>query len=115
MADTKGTETTAGGGEQGARREVTLHIDQSGMETAYCNQFMAEPTVDEVLMYFGMNRTVPGKNNEIGFKIDTQVVLNWRNAKRLALSLSNLVRQHEEKFGEIDTNPHARGTGAAKK
>jgi len=112
VADTKTTEGT-GGEQQGNRREVTLHIDQSSMETTYCNQFMAEPTLDEVLLYFGMNRTVPGKNNEIGLKIEQQVVLNWRNAKRLGLSLANLVRQHEERYGEIDLNLASKG--AAKK
>ena len=50
------------------------------------------------LVDFGMNLPVPGKPDEIIFRVKQQAVLNWRTAKRLALSLSNMVRQHEE-FG----------------
>lgn len=55
-----------------------------------------------MILDFGMNRMIPGKQNEMLFKVRNQVILNWRNTKRLALTLANIVRQHEERFGEID-------------
>ncbi len=87
---------------EGQRREMTLRIDESDMTSAYCNTFRTDGSIEEVILDFGMNRLVPGRSNEMLFKVRNQVILNWRNTKRLALTLANLVRQHEERFGEID-------------
>lgn len=95
------------------RREMTLRIDESAMQSAYTNTFRTEPTLDEVILDFGMNRLVPGKQDEMVFKVRQQVILSWRNAKRLALTLANVVRQHEERYGEIEMNPVARGSKTA--
>ncbi len=87
--------------EQQATREVTLRIDESEMSSCYANTIRSYSTTDEVILDLGMNMPVPGKDDQIVFKVKQQAVLNWRTAKRLALSLSGLVRQHEERFGEI--------------
>jgi len=94
------------------RREVTLRFDESGMESAYANTIRSSSTLDEVILDFGMNMPVPGRQNEVVFKVRQQVILNWRGAKRLALTLSNLVRQHEERFGEIELQPRPRSGGS---
>lgn len=98
MADQPTTTTDA----TGDRREMKLRIDEADMCSAYCNTFRADAQVDEVILDLGMNRLVPGRENEMVFKVRNQVILNWRNTKRLALTLANMVRQHEERFGEID-------------
>jgi len=84
------------------KREMKLRIDEADMQSAYCNTFRADAQVDEVILDLGMNRLVPGRKDEMIFKVRNQVVMNWRNTKRLALTLANMVRQHEERFGEID-------------
>jgi len=86
----------------GETREITLRIDESEMDSQYANTIRTYSTMDEVFLNFGVNTPVPGKNDEIVFKAKHQAILNWRTAKRLALTLSNLVRQHEEHFGEIE-------------
>ncbi len=102
MAEQNPQATAPEAGPEGQRREVTLRIDESDMSSAYANTFRSDGTVEEVIIDFGLNRMVPGRQNEMVFKVRNQVILNWRNTKRLALTLANIVRQHEERFGEID-------------
>ena len=35
-------------------------------------------------------------------KLDSRVVLNYYAAKRLALTLTQLIRQHEQQFGQLE-------------
>lgn len=102
------TPTTTEAAAEPNRREVKLRIDETEMHSTYANTIRSSSTIDEVILDFGMNMPVPGKSDEIVFKVREQVVMNWRGAKRLALTLANLVRQHEERFGEIDINPRAK-------
>jgi len=89
-------------GAEATKREVTLRIDESKMQSAYSNTFRTDVGVDELFIDFGTNRMTPGKENEMVFTVRQQVILNWRGAKRLALNLSNLIRQYEERYGEIE-------------
>lgn len=108
MAKETPTPTTVDPAADANRREVKLRIDETEMHSTYANTIRSSSTVDEVILDFGMNMPVPGRNDEIVFKVREQVVMNWRGAKRLALTLANLVRQQEERFGEIDINPRPR-------
>ncbi|MFW5652431.1 MAG: DUF3467 domain-containing protein [Planctomycetota bacterium] len=108
MAETTPPNQPAGN-ESDQKREVTLRFDESDMKTSYANTIRSSSTLDEVILDFGMNMPTPGRQNEVVFKVRSQVILNWRGAKRLALTLSNLVRQHEESFGEIELQPRPRG------
>ncbi len=104
-------ETSVPGNEgqgAGARREVKLRIDEQDLHTGYANTIRTSTTPDEVVLDFGINLPVAGKQDELIFKVGQQVILNWRSAKRLGLSLANLIRQHEERFGEIELNPRPR-------
>lgn len=102
MAETRPQPTNPESAAEPQRREMTLRIDETDMTSAYCNTFRTDGSIEEVILDFGMNRMVPGKQNEMLFKVRNQVILNWRNTKRLALTLANIVRQHEERFGEIE-------------
>ena len=42
--------------------------------------------------------------------VGSRVVLNWAGAKRLAISLGQVVRQYEERAGEINLGPR-QGSG----
>jgi hypothetical protein len=111
VADTpQAAQTDQAAASETGRREMTLRIDESDMDTAYTNTIRSSSTIDEVILDFGMNLPVAGKQDELVFKVRQQSVMNWRCAKRLALTLSNMVRQHEDRFGEIELNPMARKT-----
>lgn len=90
---------------QDGRREVKLRIDETQMQSAYANTFRTDGSGDELIIDFGLNRTVPGRPDEMVFTVREQIILNWRGAKRLALNLANLIRHYEEHYGEIDVNP----------
>lgn len=86
------------------QRQVQLRIDESKMHSTYANTIRTSTTAEEVVLDFGMNLPVPGQDNQpaILFSVGSRVVLNWRGAKRLAISLGQIIRQYEERNGEIN-------------
>jgi len=88
---------------QGEQRQIQLRIDESKMQTTYANTIRTSTTQDEVVLDFGMNLPVPGPDNQpaLVFGVGSRVVMNWQGAKRLAISLGQVVRQYEERNGEI--------------
>lgn len=97
---------------QEQQRQVQVRIDESKMSTTYANTIRTSPLQDEVVVDFGMNMPVPtGQDGQavIAFNVGSRVILNWAGAKRLAISLGQMVRQFEERNGEIPLNAPARG------
>ena len=91
-------------------QQVRLRIDERTMQTHYANAFRTNGTAEEVMLDFGVNLMSPATEQagqpEIVFQVAERVVLNYFSAKRLAITLSQLVRRHEEQFGplELDVN-----------
>ena len=86
-------------------QQARLRVDERKMETCYANGFRTNGTAEEVMLDFGINLVAPGSEQaepEILFKVNNRVVLNYFSAKRLALTLSQLIRRHEEQFGELE-------------
>ncbi len=89
---------------QGEQRQIQLRIDETKMVTCYANTIRTSTTTDEVVLDFGMNLPMPGPDNQpvLQFNVGSRVVMNWAGAKRLAISLGQVVRQFEERNGEIN-------------
>lgn len=100
---------------QSQQRQVQLRIDETKMETTYANTIRTSTTPDEVVLDFGINLPMPNPNNEpvLVFSVGSRVVLNWRGAKRLAISLGQVIRQFEAQNGEINLNAGNEGAGGA--
>ena len=100
-----------GENQQQDGRQIQLRIDESKMATTYANTIRTSTTQDEVVLDFGMNLPVPGPDNQpvLVFAVGSRVVLNWAGAKRLAISLGQVVRQFEERNGEINLGPRQGG------
>ena len=94
-------------------RQIQLRIDESKMQSTYANTIRTSSTHDEVVLDFGMNLPTQGANNEpaLLFSVGSRVIMNWAGAKRLAISLGQVIRQYEERNGEIKT-PAAAPAGA---
>jgi hypothetical protein len=92
-------------------KQVQLRIDESKMSSTYANTIRTSTTQDEVVLDFGMNLPVPGPDNNpvLVFNVGSRVVMNWQGAKRLAISLGQVVRQFEERNGEINISGQAKG------
>ncbi len=87
------------------QQQVQLRIDESKTNTAYANMFRTTPTADEVLLDAGLH--VPAQSQDgspaIVFAIGHRTVMSWAGAKRLVMQLGQLVRNYEERYGEIQT------------
>ncbi|CAG0982544.1 hypothetical protein PHYC_01845 [Phycisphaerales bacterium] len=99
--------------QQPQQQQVQLRIDESKMNTTYANTIRTSTTNDEVVLDFGINLPMPGPNNEpmLLFSVGSRVVMNWSGAKRLAISLGQVVRQYEERNGEINIGQGRAGSG----
>ena len=84
-------------------QQIQLRIDESKMSSTYANTIRTSTTQDEVIMDFGMNipQQVPGQAPVMNFSVGGRVVMNWAGAKRLAISVGQLIRNYEQQFGEI--------------
>jgi hypothetical protein len=93
--------------QQPQQQQVQLRIDESKMTTTYANTIRTSTTGDEVVLDFGVNLPMPTPDNQpaLLFSVNSRVVMNWRGAKRLAISLGQVIRQFEERNGEIQLNP----------
>ncbi|MCJ8329576.1 MAG: DUF3467 domain-containing protein [Lentisphaeria bacterium] len=94
--------------QQTGQQTVRVRIDQRDMDSSYANSFRPIASTEEILLDFGINQAVPAqgdsKSTEIIFKVSSRVIMNYYTAKRLAISLSQVVGQYEEQFGEIKLN-----------
>jgi hypothetical protein len=99
---------------QGAQQEVRLRIDERNLTTSYANAFRTDATAEEVLLYFGLNLVNPVSAQqgqaEFIFQSNQRIIMNYYMAKRLALTLGQLIRRHEEQFGELELDVSKRRT-----
>ena len=100
--------------EQTGQQQVQLRIDEREMSTAYANAFRTNGTAEEVMLDFGVNLAMaaPGAEDDqspaILFKLNNRIIMNYYSAKRLAITLSQLIRRHEEQFGELELDVRQR-------
>ncbi len=102
--------------EQTGQRQVRLAVDERNMATSYANAFRTNATAEEVMMDFGLNLINPASapqqdQPDIIFQINQRIILNYYSAKRLAITLSQLIRRHEEQFGELEMDVAKRRRG----
>ena len=102
---------------QTGQQQVRLSIDERNLKTSYANAFRTNGTAEEVMLDFGLNLVGPPAQQDeqqtpqIVFQINERIVLNYFSAKRLAVTLSQLVRRHEDQFGEIELDVAKRTKG----
>ncbi len=96
---------------QQGQQQVQLRINENNMRTTYSNTIRTSTTPDEVVMDFGVNMPAPSQDSQptLVFDVTSRVVMNWRGAKRLAISLGQIIRQFEAANGEIPLGGPAGG------
>ena len=87
-------------GTQAANTPPTIRWDDAQMRTSYANACNVVSTREEVVLFFGINQGVRG-GEEIVVQLGDRIMLNPHAAKRLNLLLSNVLREHEARFGVI--------------
>jgi len=93
-------------------QEVTLRLDERNLKSSYANAFRTNATAEEVMLDFGLNLVTPpqrqGGQPEMMMQVNERIIMNYFLAKRLALTLGQIIRRHEEAFGEIELDPNKR-------
>jgi hypothetical protein len=97
-------------------QQVRLHMDERNMKTSYSNFFRTNGSADELTIDFCMSAPMPASQPEAGkpatpefmVQVNDRIVLNYYNAKGLALRLGQMIRMHEEQFGELELDPSKR-------
>ena len=100
--------------EQVGQQQVQLRIDESKMQSTYANAVRTNGTAEEILLDFGLNLVgQPGPQNQpqILFQLSQRIIMNYYSAKRLALTLGQLIRRHEEQFGQLELDVAKRAKG----
>ena len=91
---------TGGAGEAGARLRVKW--DDSNMRSVYANVCNAVSTREEVVLLFGLNQSWHGGQKDVTVQLTDRIILSPHAAKRLQVLLTQLIKQHEERFGLLD-------------
>ena len=100
-----------GGGQQGggdAGQQVQVLLDERDLRTIYSNAYRIHTAAEEVILDIGFNMPNPnpqGGQAQLLFKVSDRVIMSYTNAKRMAMSLTQLVKRYEQQFGEIHMQP----------
>jgi len=91
----------ATGREQGQQ----IRLDQSAARTTYANFLYVATGTEEIIVTFGVST---GEENTV--RVNDKVILSPKNAKRLAIAMSQAIKLYEEKVGVINLGvPAAEG------
>jgi Protein of unknown function (DUF3467) len=97
---------------QGGDQQVQVMLDERELKSMYANAYRIHTSAEEVIIDLGFN--MPNPNPQQGgapsllFKVTDRVIISYTNAKRLAISLTQLVKRFEQQFGEIPLQPGQR-------
>jgi hypothetical protein len=105
--------TVAGSAQQPEGQQVQVFLDERELKTLYSNAYRIHTSAEEVVIDLGFNMPNPNPNPQAGqaqllFKVTDRVIMSYSNAKRLAGSLTQLIRRYEQQFGEIPAQPGQR-------
>ena len=108
------TEPQTGGAPQ-QQQGIQVLLDERESRTIYANAYRFHQTAEEVIMDLGFNMPNPnpgplpeGTQAQLLFKITDRVIMSYPNAKRLLMSMTQLVKRYEQQFGEIPMQPGQR-------
>jgi hypothetical protein len=106
------SEETTAGASQSPEQAVQVLLDERELKTMYSNAYRIHTSAEEVVMDLGFNMPNPNPNpqqqQQLLFKVTDRVIMSYSNAKRLAASLTQLIRRYEQQFGEIPVQPGQR-------
>ncbi len=87
---------------QAQAAQMQVKWDDSNMKSAYANVCNVMSTREEVVMMFGVNQAWHAGQKEVTVQLTDRIILSPHAAKRLSLLLTNIVKQYEERFGQLN-------------
>ena len=103
MVNDRVRETAVGRTGTGAAAQAPLTIkwDDSNMRSSYANVCNVASTREEVVLLFGINQAWHAGQKEVTVQLTDRLILSPFAAKRLSLLLTNVLREHESRFGTV--------------
>ena len=102
-------EETDPGQAAAGQQQVQVLVDERDMKTLYANAYRIHTAEQEAVIDFGFNmpdpNQQPGGQQRLLFKVTDRVIMSYGAAKRLTMSMSQLIKRYEQQFGEIPTQP----------
>jgi len=81
--------------------------DDANMRSAYANVCNAVSTREEVVLLFGLNQSWHAGQKDVTVQLTDRIILSPHAAKRLQVLLTQLIKQHEDRFGPLDAAARA--------
>src|SRR5262245_66155978 len=91
-----------GAGNEQASQQAQIKWDDSKMSSSYANVCNVMSTREEVVMMFGVNQAWQAGQKEVTVQLTDRIILSPHAAKRLSLLLTNIIKQHEDRFGPLN-------------
>ena len=94
-----------------ANQQVQVLLDERDLKSMYANAYRIHTSAEEVIIDLGFNMPNPNPpqgQQQLLFKVTDRVIISYTNAKRLAISLTQLVKRYEQQFGDIALQPGQR-------
>ena len=76
--------------------------NDANMRTTYANVCNVSSTREEVTLLFGTNQTWNAGQKEVTVELTDRIILSPFAAKRLAILVGNVVKEYENRFGELN-------------
>lgn len=95
------TSKTTGKGKAGLEMPK-VNWDQTNMKSTYANVCNVASTREEVTVLFGTNKTWQSGQNELTIDLSDRIIMNPYAAKRLSLLIGKVVKEYEDRFGDLD-------------
>ena len=103
------TRSTNGGTETEQRAAATqtpkINWDDSQMTSSYANVCNAAGTREEVVLFFGISNPSQTGQPEVSVQLSQRVIMSPFAAKRMAALLNAVVKQYEERWGQLGEAP----------
>ena len=97
---------------EGQQPGVQVLLDERELKTTYTNAYRIHTAPEEVVIDLGFNMANPNnqgqQQQQLLFKVTDRVIMTYVNAKRLAMSLGQLIKRYEQQFGELPLQPGQR-------
>src|ERR1700722_3821169 len=92
----------------GEQSSVQVVLDERDLKIIFSNAYRIHTTAEEVVIDLGFNMPDPnpqGGQQRLLFKVTDRVIMSYSSTKRMAMSLTQLVKRYEQQFGEIQVRP----------
>ena len=87
---------------QNRATSTKVRWDETNMKRSYANVCNVTFTREEIVFLFGINQAWQSNQKEVTIQLSDRVILSPFAAKRLALLLNGVLKEYENRFGDLN-------------